>query len=137
VLVLGWDPPGLASAGGRHIQRLSHPSRVQEVEPVNTVLATCELWRSTWDEACLSGLRAALRPEGRLLFVEPVRVTGTSGVAQRVLAPALRRRYGMSFDRVVPDLLRDASLVPVRLDRLSLGRWGRVVSFVTGVAVAR
>jgi SAM-dependent methyltransferase len=137
VLVLGCDPSGLGAAGGTGASRLSSPVDIEGVEPVDTVLTTCELWRAAWDEERLAALRAALRPDGRLLFVEPVRVTGTSGVAQRLAAPSLRRRYGMSFDRVVPEVLRGAGLVPIRLDRLSLGRWGRVVSFVTGVAVPR
>jgi hypothetical protein len=125
---------------GPAVSSLRHhrdPGELGVVAPVDTIVSVCELWRPEWDPRQLGALAGRLRPGGRLLFVEPVSVTGASGVVQRLaeLATPWRRRR-LRFARALPDELRAAGFVPVRIDRICADRVGRVRSFVVGIAVA-
>lgn len=134
VLLLGHRVPVRLPACTAPPRHLDGPDGLDRVDGIDTVLSVCELWRPHWDEHELGRLARRLRPGGRLLFVEPVAVTGASRVVQRLARPALERRLGFGFDRDLAPVLRSIGLPPGTLDRLTADRWGRVRCFVAGVA---
>jgi hypothetical protein len=136
VCELGWSAPRRYGPAVAHVRHLTRPGDAAAMAPVDTVLAVCELWRERWGADELAALAGRLRPGGRLLFVEPVAVTGASGVVQRLvdaLVPGRWRR--LRYRRAITDELRAAGLTPVRIDRISADRAGRVRCFVVGEAV--
>jgi hypothetical protein len=134
VLEVGDTPSGAYPDAVTEVRRIDGPEGLASAGPVDAVVSVCELWRPVWTRERLEVLAGLLPDEGRLLFVEPVAVTGLSGRAQRVVAPVLRRVHGIGFDRRLLDDLRVAGLVPTSVDRASIDRVGRVRTIVTGVA---
>lgn len=138
VCELGRDAPRRYGPHVAHVRRVAGPAEAATMAPVDTVLAVCELWRDRWGRRELEALAGRLRPGGRLLFVEPVAVTGVSGVVQRLLEVVVpRRSRPPRFCGVVTDDLRAAGLTPIRVERVSADRVGRVRSFVVGEAIRR
>ena len=138
VCELGRTAPRRYGPQVARVRHLAGPDQCQGMAPVDTVLAVCELWRARWGPEQLAVLTGRLHPGGRLLFVEPVAVTGASGMVQRLLDLVLpRRSRRLRFCRVITDDLRAVGLTPIRVERVSVDRVGRVRSFVVGEAVRR
>lgn len=76
-----------------------------------------------------------LAPDGHVLFLEPARLTGTVGTAQRLVARPVRSTTGLRVDRDIPAELRACDLSVISLDRHrtpTMQWWLR--SLVQGVA---
>lgn len=69
----------------------------------------------------LSRLRRLLAPDGTLRFLEPGRLGGFAGRAQRLAAPMVTLSTGLRVDRDVPHLLRRSGLSITSLQRHRTG----------------
>ena len=104
----------------------------------DTILCTLVLCSVAEPVAALADLRRLLAPDGRLLFLEHVRVTGPTGHLQRLAAPAWQHvAAGCRLDRDTIGSLRAAGFVVADCERPPVfrGSWGGFV--VTGSAVRR
>jgi SAM-dependent methyltransferase len=104
----------------------------------DTILCTLVLCSVAEPSAALADLRRLLAPDGRLLFLEHVRVTGSGRHLQRLAAPAWQHiAAGCRLDRDTIGSLRAAGFVVADCERPPIvgGSWGGFV--VTGSAVRR
>lgn len=90
---------------------------VEAGEQFDTVFSAFRLVAVTDLDTTLDRLRRLLRADGRLLFLEPARRTGTTGRAQRLAAPGITMATGWRIDRNIPAALRAASLSVTDLER--------------------
>jgi hypothetical protein len=137
VVDLGLAVPRRYPPGVRSVRALAGPGQADSLEPCDTVVSVLALWHPSWTAERLAALAGRLRPGGSVLFVEPVAVVGPSGWLQRLVTPLTRWRYGLAFDRRVPDDLRAAGLTLTTLERTTVDRRGRVRTLAVGVAQRR
>ncbi len=83
----------------------------------DTIFSVFQLVSAPDLEATLERLRRVLAPDGRLLFLEPGRLVGFGGRAQRMVAPAVGLTSKWHVERDIPVALRDARLSVISLDR--------------------
>jgi SAM-dependent methyltransferase len=85
----------------------------------DTVLSIFQLASAADLAAKIAQVRDQLAPDGRLLFLEPVRRPGLIGRLQHIASPTLRRAGGWRVDRDIPDALRDGFTV-LDLERFTM-----------------
>lgn len=83
----------------------------------DTILSVFQLAAAPDLGATARRLRSMLAADGRLLFLEPGRLTGLPGRVQRLLAPPVGLLTGWRVDRNIPMTLREAGLSVTDLDR--------------------
>ena len=105
-------PVRLAGTFEADLERL-----VDEGAQFDTVFSVFRLVAATDLDATLHRLGRLLHPDGRLLFLEPARRTGSSGRAQRLAAPGIAAATGWRTDRDIPSSLRSAALSVTDLER--------------------
>ena len=101
---------------------------------LSTVVFVAELCRSQWKGPALNELVERLRPDGRLLFVEPVCGVGMANVLQRAFDRAVRARWGYGFSRDIPAELRAAGMTVTSVDRFFVEPVPTVFTFAAGDA---
>lgn len=107
-------------------------------ERFDTVFSVFRLATAIDLDETLRTVRDLLEPEGRLLFLEPTRLPGVAGRAQRAAAPATALTAGWRADRDVPAQLRASglSVLDIERHRLRTMQWW-VRSVVEGSAHLR
>ena len=101
---------------------------------LSTVVFVAELCLPHWTPSALAALAERLRPEGRLLFVEPVCGTGFAYALQRMFNPAAQARWGYGFSRDIPAELRQTGLTVTSVDRFFVDPVPTVFTFAAGDA---
>lgn len=86
-------------------------------ERFDTVVSVLQLAAAGDIDELLGHVHALVGDEGRLLFLEPVRLIGAAGRLQRLAAPGVRTATSLHVDRDIPDLLRRAALSVTSLER--------------------
>jgi SAM-dependent methyltransferase len=87
----------------------------------DTVVSTLSLCTVPDLDGALATLRALLKPDGRLLFMEHVRAPGLQGLAQRASAPVwTRMAAGCHPDRDILGAMRTNGLVVTDCDRFRI-----------------
>jgi SAM-dependent methyltransferase len=83
----------------------------------------------------LRAIAERLRPQGTLLFLEPVRQPGLGGRAQALVSPVVRAASGWRVDRDLPLAIRSNGFTIVDVDRVTMPAvaWP-VRAFVWGAA---
>lgn len=83
----------------------------------------------------LAAVRRLLTPEGRLLFLEPVRQPGFGGRLRSAASPVVRLASGWRVDRDIPLAIRSNHLTIVDIERITMPPivWP-VRAFVLGAA---
>lgn len=94
----------------------------------DSLICVGELWRL----ADLGSVAQALKPAGRLFFVEPVAGFGLALRAQRMGRTLIRARFGLSFETDLPQALRDVGITPTSTDRFRAGN--PMLTFAAGEA---
>jgi hypothetical protein len=94
----------------------------------DSLVCVAELWRMPNLELVVQ----ALKPQGRLFFVDPVAGFGLAQRAQGIGRSLICGRYGLSFETDVPQALRDAGITPTSTDRFRVGNL--VFTFAAGEA---
>lgn len=87
----------------------------------DTVFSVFQLVAAPDLAATLARIHRLLSDDGRVLFIEPGRLSGAVGRAQRLVAPAVSLATGWHVDRDVPMSLRRAGLSVTDLERHRTG----------------
>lgn len=111
----GPDDPDAVRLGPAFEQELAE--LVDAGEQFDTVFCAFRLVAAVDLATTLDRLRRLLHDDGRLLFLEPARRTGSTGRAQRLVAPGITMATGWRIDRDIPAALRAASLSITDLER--------------------
>lgn len=88
-----------------------------EGQRFDTVFSVFQLASAPDLDQALAGVRDVLAPDGIVLFLEPARLTGATGRAQRLVAPSLATATGWWVDRDIPAALRASGLSVTDLER--------------------
>lgn len=86
-------------------------------ERFDTVFSVFQLTQVTDLAGTISRLARMLSPDGQLLFVEPARLTGGAGRAQRLAAPMAALSTGLRTTRDIPGALRTGGLSVTAIER--------------------
>jgi SAM-dependent methyltransferase len=102
------------------VRRASVGELVDEGAHFDTIVSVFGLAALDNVDAGLGDLRRLLAAGGRLLFLEPVRHPGWTGVLQRAVDPWMRVSLGWSVHRDVPAALRRASFTITDIERFTM-----------------
>lgn len=102
------------------VRRASVGELVDEGARFDTIVSVFGVAALENVDAGLGELRRLLDPSGHLLFLEPVRHPGWTGVLQRAVDPWMRVSLGWSVHRDVPAALRRASFTITDIERFTM-----------------
>jgi hypothetical protein len=97
------------------------------------VVCYLTLWRRR-GAAALAAAHQTLAPGSRLVFVEPTRGVGWGSLAQTVGRWVLKNRFGVTFHRDIPAVIRASGWQLTTVKRVSVGAPAAVMTFVVGEA---
>ncbi len=128
-----------SQSGKTGVARLGSGSPAEElakidVDQVGCVVADFVLWHPKWEPQHFEQLSEILRPQGRVVFLEPVATYGWRRRLHRRMQARFRRDLRYDFEKDVPADLRRSGLILTTVDRFDLARtqsyaWGQAQHF--------